>query len=104
MAATYHGFVVVPTPGVAVPLASGPNPVAATFVSVYPREVAGVTNVGEVRLGGGPGSIPQGSGAPINPGDAAVVWPNSGTYWDLREIYVDADNANDGVQFLFGVV
>lgn len=107
MAATIHGYKTVTAAGTAVPLATGSQPVPANWLTIYPRVVSGVSNVGEVRIGGIPTApatgIPSGSGARLSPGDAAVVWNTPG-YFDLREIYVDADNNGDGVQWLGGVV
>lgn len=108
MAAVFHSFVVVASAGTAVTLASGLDaslPKVASWVTIYPRRVGASTNAGEVRIGGHPyggNSIPQGSGVPLLPGDAAVTWWLGG-YYDLKEIYVDADNSNDGIQFAYGV-
>lgn len=100
MAATFHGYAVNNTPGTSVPLATVATP--ASWVTIYPRIVDDTANTGQVRLGG-PGGIPSGSGAPMNPGDAAVTWW-AGGYYDLREIYFDVDTTGDGVQFAYGVV
>ena len=101
-----HGSAVVTTAGIAVQLSTSTSPARPTgFVTIYPRIVAGVPNTGQVRIGGKPlsgTSIPSGSGIPLSPGDAGVIWPmggNASVY--LQDIYVDADNANDGVQFAF---
>lgn len=107
MAALYHGFKTSTTPGTAVPLATGLNPVPATWITFFPRIVAGVANTGQVRIGGVPntadsGAIPSGSGAPIGPGDASVAWPVHD--YDLRTLYLDVDQSGDGVQFIYGLL
>ena len=108
MAAIFHGHQTVPSPGTAVPLATGNVPVPANWITFFPRSVGGVANIGEVRIGGVPlaadaGAIPTGSGCPMRPGDSSVAWPQWG--YDLRTIYVDADapNSGDGVQYIFGL-
>jgi hypothetical protein len=53
-------------------------------------------------MGGATTAIPSGSGQPLQPGDSGVAWP-ANAYYDLNEIFIDADNANDGVQFVIGV-
>lgn len=109
----HHGFKVVTAAGTAVPLS--PTRVMASFVTIFPRIVSGVSNVGEVRIGGNPTlasnggtaattGIPSGSGMPLNPGDAGVIWPMMAVSpIDLNTVYVDATNSNDGVQFIWGV-
>lgn len=102
-----HGFAVVSAAGTAVQLLASTSPARPTgFITIYPRIVSGTPNVGEVRIGGIPltgTSIPSGSGAPLYPGDAAVVWPFGGNASvELQDLWVDADNNGDGVQFLFG--
>ena len=101
-----QGSQIVTTPGTAVNISTANTPVS--FITIFPRTVLGVGNTGEVRVGGRPptsaaGAIPPGTGMPLQPGDAGVVWPFGGTAaTQLSDIYIDADNANDGVQFLFG--
>jgi hypothetical protein len=109
----YHGKVVSTTPGTAVPLSS--SHFRASFITIYPRVASGTPNAGEIRIGGMPtsadnivlngavASIPSGSGIPLNPGDAAVVWPMTGPNpVDIATIYMDVDNSGDGVQFVYG--
>ena len=107
MAALYHGFKTSTTPGTAVPLATGLNPVPATWITFFPRIVAGVANTGEVRIGGVPnagdnGAIPSGSGCPMRPGDSSVAWPTAS--YDLRTVYLDVDVSGEGVQYIWGDV
>jgi hypothetical protein len=101
-----HGYAVVTTAGTAVAITPGVRTPTA-FLTIYPRIVSGTPNVGQVRIGGQPISpatgIPSGSGMPLSPGDAGVVWPISATCpHDLSTIYVDADNNGDGIQFIWG--
>ena len=109
----YHGYAVSTTPGPAVPLSA--SHLHASFVTIYPRVVSGVANAGQVRLGGMPTaadnitlngavtSIPTGTGIPLNPGDAGVVWPMMAPNpLDIATIYFDVDTSGDGVQFVFG--
>lgn len=104
MATVISGFQTVTTAGIAVALAAVATPVS--WITIYPRIANSVPNTGQVRIGGAPVSpatgIASGSGAPLNPGDAAVAWWLGG-YYDLREIYIDADNNGDGVQWVAGV-
>jgi len=103
MAGIYHGFQTVASAGTAVPLATGSVGVYADYLVFFPRVVSGTPNVGEIRIGGKPPSgnnIPTGSGMRLLPGDAGVAWPIPG--YDLRTIYVDADNSGDGVQYIYG--
>jgi hypothetical protein len=98
-------FKIVAIPGTAVPLSATSQRVA--FVTFFPRQQSGNPNVGEVRLGGLPTApaigIPSGSGMRLSPGDSGVAWPIQSTNgYDLAEIYLDADNANDGIQFVWG--
>ena len=103
--AIHHGYKINSTPGTAEPLM--PARTLISWVSAWPRHVDDTDNTGEVRLGGPPldadaGAIPSGSGAPLNPGDAAVVWPAHGVNpYDLNQIYMDVDQAEDGVQFVY---
>lgn len=109
----YHGKATSTTPGVAVPLST--SHFHASFITIFPRIVSGVANVGEVRIGGMPTaadnitlngavtSIPIGSGMPIEPGDAGVVWPMQGPNpIDIATVYMDVDTSGDGVQFIYG--
>jgi len=103
-----HGYKTVTTAGTAVPLSATSQKIS--FITIYPRIVSGVSNTGQVRIGGLPlsgdsGAIPSGKGIPLNPGDAAVVWPLGATIsTDLSTVYVDADNNGDGVQFVWGAL
>src|SRR5690348_18281288 len=109
----HHGKTIVAAAGTAVPLAA--TRTMASFVTIFPRIVGNTTNVGEVRIGGQPSlaanggtattkNIPQGTGMPLSPGSAGVLWPMQAvTPIDLNTVYVDADNSNDGVQFIWGV-
>lgn len=110
----HHGKTIVTSAGTAVPLTS--TRTMASFVTIYPRIVGNATNAGEVRIGGNPTSasnggtgttpknIPQGSGMPLSPGSAGVLWPMQAvTPVDLNTVYVDADNSGDGVQWIYGV-
>ena len=109
----YHGFKTSTTPGTAVTLAN--KRTMASFVTLFPRKVAGLPNQGEVRLGGNPAlpenvqfngiqtGIPTGSGMPLLPGDAGVIWPMPATApVDLASIYLDVTISGDGVQFIYG--
>lgn len=109
----YHGFKTSTTPGTAVALAS--KRTMASFVTVFPRKVAGIPNTGEVRIGGNPAltenqqfngvqtGIPTGSGMPLLPGDAGVLWPMPAPApVDLATVYLDVNNSGDGVQFVYG--
>lgn len=116
----YHGFKVVAAAGTAVRLMAFSTP--AKTLTIYPRTALGVNNVGEVRVGGAnsalatvaspnlptapanypPAAIAPGTGMPIQPGDAGVIWNSEGPNGhDLYNILVDADNSGDGVQFVF---
>lgn len=109
----HHGFKIVTNAGTAVPLKS--TRTMASFCTIFPRVVGTTGNVGEIRLGGDPTradnggtsatkGIPQGSGMPLEPGDAGVLWPMGAvTPIDLNTVFIDADNNNDGVQFVWGV-
>lgn len=99
----HHGQKTVTAAGTAVPLTS-------TSVKCYSFTIQPLsTNTGEIRLGGrlwsAPNtpitSIPSGYGLVLNPGDSAVGFPAGppGLY-DLNQIYIDATNNNDGVQFI----
>lgn len=110
----YHGFKRSTTPGTAVSLSAAR--IMASFVTIYPRIVSGVSNVGEVRIGGNPTvgdnvtlnpnagkAIPTGSGMPLQPGDAGVIWPMmASSPVDLSTVFIDVDNSGDGVQFIYG--
>lgn len=109
----YHGKATSTTPGVAVPLST--SHLHASFITIYPRTVSGVTNVGEIRVGGMPTSadnitlntaltsIPTGTGMPLNPGDSGVMWSMPGPNpLDIATVYFDVDNSGDGVQFVYG--
>jgi hypothetical protein len=107
----FHGYKTVAAAGTAEPLATESTPCA--WITFFSRKVGATVNTGEVRIGGFaqsapktvPTAIPQGSGIPIQPGDASVVWPAGppGGY-DLARIYVDADTNGDGVQYCYGVL
>lgn len=104
----YHGSKTVPAAGTAVPLSA--TPVKCQWITFFPRIVGGTSNTGEVRIGGrlqgaatAPASIAQGTGMPLQPGDAGVAWPTGAPgMYDLAQIYIDADNNNDGVQYIYG--
>lgn len=100
-----HGFKIVTTAGIAVPLST--TSVPCTFITFFPRVVSGVPNTGQVRLGGPPLSgdgtaIPSGKGMPLSPGDAGVAWPSGAQSYDLNNIYIDADTNSDGTQYIYG--
>ena len=108
----------VTTAGTAVTLATVSCP--AAWILFFPAKTDGSANSGQVRIGGydrsfsasllsspatKPTSIPPGSGAPLNAGASNLVWNAQGANpWDLSQISIDADNAGDGVQGIYGTV
>jgi hypothetical protein len=111
----YHFKKQVAVAGTAAPIAA--VSIKCAWVTFWPAQSDGSANSGEVRIGGGqvnlstgavtfpPTSIAAGLGMPLSPGDSGVAWneqaPNA---YDLSNIYIDADNADDGVQGVYGVV
>ena len=70
--AIHHGYKINSTPGTAEPLM--PARTLISWVSAWPRHVD----------------------------DAAVVWPAHGVNpYDLNQIYMDVDEAEDWVQFVY---
>ena len=59
-------------------------------------------NQGNVYLGGK--TVSATSGVVIMVGDAYVTWPVADiAMYDLREMWIDAANSGDGLQFIYGV-
>lgn len=89
------GFITVPTPGTPVPLASSGLLVASA--RLQPRSAPTVVNVGNVYIG------TQGMNKTTGSGVYAVLSPEQvegfqlGPYVDVAQIFLDADNAGDGV-------
>jgi hypothetical protein len=88
------GFVTVPTPGTPVPLSASP---LLSSGRVQPRSAPGVVNVGNVYLG------TKGMNKSTGAGVYAVLSPEQVEGFpltpavDLAQLYLDADNAGDGV-------
>jgi len=59
-------------------------------------------NQGGVYLGGK--TVSATSGVVVLPGDAYVTWPVADiAMYDLGEMWVDAANSGDGLQFIYGI-
>jgi virulence-associated protein VapD len=59
-------------------------------------------NQGSVYLGGK--TVSATSGVVITTGDAYVTWPVADVaMYDLREMWIDAANSGDGLQYIYGV-
>jgi hypothetical protein len=111
----YHFKKQVTTAGVAEPISA--VSIKCAWVTFFPAQSDGTSNAGQVRIGGGqvnlstgavtfpPTSIAPGLGLPLNGGDSGWTWnPQAPNPYDLSNIYIDADNADDGVQGVYGVV
>lgn len=111
----YHFQKQVATAGTAVPISTVSIPVS--WILFFPAKSNGAANTGQVRIGGytrsqttgvlsgPPASIPAGFGAPLSAGASNLVWNAQGVNpFDLSQIYIDADNANDGVQGVYATI
>lgn len=94
------GFVTVPTPGTPVPLSATALNAA---IRVQARSAPGSQNVGNVYLGSKGMNKSTGAGvyAVLGPEDTGHFPPHGGPWFDLGQLYLDADNAGDGVLVAF---
>jgi hypothetical protein len=89
------GFITVRTPGTPVPLSA--TPLQLSSVRVQPRSAPGILNIGNVYLGARGMNRSTGAGvyAVLSP-EQVEGFPLSPAV-DLAQVYVDADNAGDGI-------
>jgi len=85
----------VAVPGTAVPLAA-----VATYtrLAVLQAGRAGAANAGNICYGVASVDIAAHRGIELAPGEILVIKPPEGETIDLNTVYIDADNATDGVR------
>jgi hypothetical protein len=90
------GFVIVPTPGTPVPLSVSPLLAA---IRIQARSAPASQNVGNVYIGTKGMNKSTGAGvyAVLGPEAVEPFPPHGGPWFDVGQLYLDADNANDGV-------
>ena len=83
------------TPGTALPLAAS-DATNAIEILITARKVGGV-NTGNVYFGTSAVHRTTSQQNPLEPGDVVHMVAPVGSFYDLNDYYVDADNAADGV-------